>query len=138
MNIARKDLIATAAVALAAVLYLLWAVDLALPGMDGARATAVGVLALGFVASAYAVVPGFDELIHGNRAYLVVTAVLGLGALGSGIVVLLNSEGLALSGLIAVTVVLWAVSTTHHVLLGRSTPEPRPVEARHRIGAAGR
>jgi hypothetical protein len=138
MNVSRKDIVATVAVALAAVLYVLWAFDRALPGMDDARITAIAVLVLGFVASAFAVVPGFDGLMHGNKAYLGVTALLGLGALAAGIIALLGSGGVALSTLVAVTVVLWAVSTTHHVLLGRSTPAPRPVEARRREVAGSR
>lgn len=43
--------------------------------------TALAVLALGFVASAVAVVPGLGGLLDGNRAYLAVTSGLGLLAL---------------------------------------------------------
>jgi hypothetical protein len=135
MNLPRKDLVATGTVALAAVLYLLWVADLALPGMDDARVTAGGILVLGVVASAFAVVPGFDQLIHGSRTYLAVTALLGVAALSAGVVVVLTSDGLALAGLIAATVVLWAISTIHHVLLAGQAQAPARSEARPRVAA---
>jgi hypothetical protein len=138
MNLPRKDLIATGAVAVAVALYLLWAVDRTLPGMDDTAVTGASILVLGFVASAYAVVPGFDQLIHGNKTYLAVTAVVGAAALTAGIVVMVTSEGLALSGLIAATVVLWAISTTHHVLLAKEAQVPTRVETRHTVGAQSR
>jgi len=53
------------------------------PGAAMAPASAgrhLVVLSLGFVASASAVVPGFDELMHGNKVYLVVTSLIGLVA----------------------------------------------------------
>ena len=71
MRLPRRDIIATGLVAVAGLLYLLWAIDFALPDMSSTRATGVAVLALGFAASASAVVPGFDQLLHGNRAYRV-------------------------------------------------------------------
>jgi hypothetical protein len=40
------------------------------------------VLGFGFGASAGAVVPGFDELLHGSRLYPAVTSLIGLVALG--------------------------------------------------------
>jgi hypothetical protein len=138
MNLPRKDLIATAAVAVAAVLYLLWAADLTLPGMGDARATAASILVLGFVASAFAVVPGFDGLLHGNRAYLAATVTLGAAALAAGVVALVTSEGLALAGLVGATVALWAISTTHHVLLAREAQAPPRVETRETVGAHSR
>jgi hypothetical protein len=120
MSLPRKDLFATGLVGIAVVLYLLWAIDLTLPGMSSTRATAVGVLALGFAASALAVVPDFDQLIRGSRTYLATTSLLGLVALAAGVQVLLSPGGLALSVLIAVMVVLWAISTVHHQLLARN------------------
>jgi hypothetical protein len=98
--------------------------------MEDTRVTAAGILVLGFVASAFAVVPGFDRLVHGNKVYLVTTALLGVGALAAGVAVMLSSEGLALTGVIAATVVLWAISTTHHVLLARVPQAPPRAEAR--------
>ena len=58
----------------------------------GVRVTGLVILALGFVASASAVVPGFERLVHGSRLYLAVTSVLGLGALVAGLVTLWSSS----------------------------------------------
>ena len=80
MHLPRRDIIATGLVAVAGLLYLLWAIDSALPGMSSTRVTGVAVLALGFAASASAVVPGFGQLLHGNRAYLAMTSLIGLAA----------------------------------------------------------
>ena len=124
-SLPKKDVIATALVAVAAVVYLLWQADAALPGTDGTRATGLAVLALGFVASATAVVPGFDQLVHGNKVYLAGTSLLGVVAFVAGLVMLASNSEAALTLLIAVMVLLWAVSTTHHVLLAHAeAPEP--------------
>ena len=48
MYLPRRDIIATGLVAVAVLLYLLWAIDSALPGMSSTRVTGVAVLALGF------------------------------------------------------------------------------------------
>jgi len=78
MHLPERDIIATGLVAVAGLFYLLWAIDSALPGMSSTRATGVAVLAPGFTASASAVVPGFDQLLHGNKAYLVITSLGGI------------------------------------------------------------
>ena len=130
MHLPKRDMIATGLVAVAVVLYLLWALDTAIVGLDGTRATGIVVLALGFAASASAVVPGFDGLIHGNRTYLVATAVIGLVAFGAGITMLVASSEAALGVLIATMCVLWMISTVHHVQLaeaaGATTRVGRP------------
>lgn len=79
----------------------------------------------GSAASAAAVVPGFDGLMHGNRVYLVATSVLGVVALTTGVVMLASSSEAALPVLKAAMVVLWGVTTVHHTQLAR--PEPGPV-----------
>jgi hypothetical protein len=117
LHLTRRDLIATGAVGVAVVLYVLWLVDATLPALSGVRATGLAVLALGFLASASAVVPGFAGLLHGSRPYLVATALLGLVALVAGIVVLWSASSVALAVLMGVLVVLWAVSTVHHRML---------------------
>ena len=48
MYLPKRDIIATGLVAVAGLLYLLWAIDSALPGMSSTRVTGVAVLALGF------------------------------------------------------------------------------------------
>jgi hypothetical protein len=116
----KKDIIATCAVAAAAVLYVLWLADATVLGMNSVRVTGLAVLALGFVASATAVVPSFDQLMHGNRVYLATTSVLGVAALTAGIVMLWSASSTALAWLMAALVTLWAISTTHHVVLARA------------------
>jgi hypothetical protein len=142
MRLPKKDIIATSAVAVAVVLYVLWLADAAVPGMSSTRATGLAVLALGFVASAIAVVPGFDQLIHGNRLYLAATAALGVAALVAGVVMLWTASSTALAWLMVALVTLWAVSTTHHVVLAKAdrrslSPEPAAapsVDERRHVG----
>ena len=124
MRIPRRDIIATCAVAAAVVLYLLWLADVALLGMSSVRATGLVILALGFVASATAVVPGFDQLMHGSKVYLAATSVLGLVAFVTGVVMLWSESSTAMAVLMVAIGVLWAVSTTHHVLLAKSARPP--------------
>jgi hypothetical protein len=117
-------------VAAAAILYVVW-----LAASDGAsetdvRVIAAVVLALGFVASASAVVPGFDGLIHGSRSYLAVSSLLGLGALVAGIAALVTGDGSWLLVLVATTVVLWAMSTRRHAAAGGASGRvPPPADA---------
>jgi hypothetical protein len=136
----KKDIIATGAVALAVLLYVQWLADATVPGMSSIRVTGVAVLALGFAASAIAVVPSFDQLMHGNRLYLATTSVLGGAALAAGVVMLWTASSTALAWLMVALVSLWAISTTHHVVLARSElraplaePAPTPTvrEGRH-------
>jgi hypothetical protein len=124
MRFAEKDVIATALVAGAVVLYLLWLADAVPPVLSDLRATGLAILALGFVASAVAVVPGFDTLMHGNKLYLVATSLLGLVALTAGVVMLGSSSEAALAVLVAAMVVLWGVATAHHTQLVRSKRGP--------------
>ena len=119
MRLPKRDIIAGCAVAAAVVLYALWLADAA-PFDMGVRVTGLVILALGFVASASAVVPGFERLVHGSRLYLAVTSVLGLGALVAGLVTLWSSSTAALAVLTGVLVLLWGIATTHHVLLART------------------
>lgn len=126
MRLPKRDIIATCAVAAAVVVYLLWLADATLPGMSGMRVTGLVILVLGFIASATAVVPSFDQLIHGNRAYLAVTSLLGLAALAAGIVMLWSASSAALAVLMAALVVLWVISTIHHVLLTKAGRSASP------------
>ena len=125
MRIPRRDVYSTGLVAAAAVLYVLWLADLTLPGMSGTRATGiVHPRAPGFAASATAVVPGFDQLLHGNKAYLVASSLLGLVAFVAGVLMLWSAESATLAVLMVVMVTLWAVATTHHTLMARTGPSP--------------
>ena len=120
MRFPKRDVIATGAVAAAVVLYLLWLADTALPGMSDMRVTGLVVLVLGFLASAVAVVPGFDQLMHGNKVYLAATSLIGLAALVAGVVMLWSESSTAFAVLMVALVVLWAIATTHHVLLAKA------------------
>ncbi len=132
MRFPRRDLIATGLVAIAVLTYLAWAFDVA--GLSSVRVAGIVMLACGFVASASAVVPGFDGLLHGNKAYLVVTSLIGVAALVGGVGAVVNASESGLSLMLAAIVALWAISTVHHVRLasqsgvrdrGRGRPPPR-------------
>jgi len=113
-------------VVLATVMAALWVMDVALPGLEAVRATGAVVLACGFVASAAAVVPGFERLIHGNRWYLVVASLLGLVALASGVALLVTEERWWLAALIAATIVLWGMATVRHTRSAARRRHPAP------------
>lgn len=132
MRLPRRDIIATSLVMAAGVVYALWAFDSALPGLDSVRVTGVVVLALGFAASASAVVPGFAELMRGNRTYMVTTSLIGLVALAAGIYMLVESSAVGLAVLMACLGVLWLVATAHHVLLEGKAAEPVELPASER------
>ena len=134
MYLPRRDVIATGLVAVAGLAYLLWAIDSALPGMSSARVTGVAVLALGFAASANAVVPAFDQLIHGNRTYLVLTSLIGLAALAAGIQMLVTASAAGLTVVMAAMAVLWLVATIHHSLLARTGTPPRGIQRHSPLG----
>ncbi len=124
MSLPKRDVVATVLVAAAVVLYWLWEVSAPPPGVSSIRATGLAILGLGFAASATAVVPGFDELVRGNKAYLAVTSLIGLVAFGAGIILLFAESETALGVLMLVMVVLWAVATAHHALLAGGPGHP--------------
>lgn len=126
MHLPKKDVIATGLVAVACALYLLWLVGSSPPGLSGLRATGLVILALGFAASAMAVVPGFDQLLHGNKVYLSVTSLIGLVAAVGGVLVLVAESEAALAVVMAAMVVMWLMATIHHGQLARTAP-PAPV-----------
>ena len=132
MHLPKRDVIATGLVALAGLFYLLWAIDSALPGMGSARATGVAVLALGFAASASAVVPNFGQLLHGSKMYLVVTSLIGLAAVIAGVPMLITASGAGLSVVMAAMAVLWLIATIHHSLLAKTGLPPQRVIAQPR------
>jgi hypothetical protein len=117
MSFPKRDLVATVLVATAGVLYWLWAAGSAPSGLQGVRGVGVVILVLGFAASASAVVPGFEHLLHGNKTYLAVTAALGLVALAGGVQMLVTSSDVGLAVLMGAMGVLWLIATIHHALL---------------------
>lgn len=122
MNLPKKDVIATGLVAVACVIYLLWLAGSSPPGLSGLRATGLVILVLGFAASATAVVPSFDQLLHGNKAYVGVTSLIGLVAAIGGVLMLVAESEAALAVVMAGMVVMWLIATIHHSLLARTTP----------------
>jgi hypothetical protein len=139
MRLPKRDIIATSLVAVAGVFYLAWAIDATLPGLSGTRATGLVVLGLGFAASASAVVPGFDQLIHGSKTYLAVTSLIGLAAFGAGVQMLLDASEAALGLLMGAMAVLWLIATIHHTVLADTHPAVRstPHGRAHRPRRAG-
>ena len=129
MHLPKRDVIATALVAAAGVLYLLWAIGSTLPGMSSTRGTGVVILALGFAASACAVVPGFGELLHGNKTYLAVTSLIGVIAVIGGAQMLVTGSGTGLAVVMAAMAVLWLIATIHHSLLAKTASRPPQVNA---------
>lgn len=119
MSIPLRDRIATAVVASAVIIYALW---LAGP-LDWLSASAVAViaLALGFIASASAVVPGFASLIHGSKLYLAIASVAGLVAFAAGVLTVLDATEGTLLALVVVTVGLWVAATIRHTVTHEPT-----------------
>ena len=73
----------------------------------------------GFLASATAVVPSFVQLLHGNRAYLATTSLIGVVAFIAGVQMLYTASKTGLAVVMAAMVLLWVIATTHHSLLAR-------------------
>ena len=134
MHLPKTDIIASGLVFAAVVIYMLWDVGSALPSLRGTRATGILVLALGFAASASAVVPTFDQLLHGNKTYLAVTSLIGLVAVISGAQMLVTASATGLAVVMIAMVGLWLIATIHHSLLTTNAPStsarhlPRPVK----------
>lgn len=126
MRLTRRDRLATLLVAAGALVYLVWFTANGAHDETDVRVVTGIVLALGFVASASAVVPGFEGLVHGSKAYLVVSSLLGLGAFAAGIAALVTGREVWLLLLVVTTVVLWAMSTMRHVAAG-GTAAPRGI-----------
>ena len=130
MRIPTRDRVATGLVACAVIVYTLWAAGSTVLGMDSIRITGLVVLGLGFAASASAVVPGFAELLHGSKLYLLVTSLIGLLALVAGVVMLVAASEAALGMVMAAMVVLWMIATAHHTVLANSETRPgRPASS---------
>lgn len=130
MRLSRRDSIATGMVVAALVVYVLWAAGHPLPSMSGTRATGMVVLVLGFLASATAVVPSFVQLLHGSRAYLATTSLIGAVAFIAGVQMLYTASEIGLAVVMAAMVLLWLIATIHHSLLARGEGHPDVEPAR--------
>jgi len=132
MRLSKRDSIATGLVAAAVLLYALWALEHSLPSMSGTRVTGTAILVLGFLASASAVVPSFDRLLHGNKAYLAVTSLIGTAAAVAGVQMLVTASKASLAVVMVAMFVLWVISTVHHSLLEAHSDKERIGPPRHR------
>lgn len=130
MHLSNRDLFATGLVAAAGVLYILWAAGSTPLGLSSTRALGVAVLALGFLASASAVVPTFDQLLHGNKTYLAATSAIGLAAAVAGVHLLVTASGTSLTVVFVAMVVLWLIATIHHSTRRPDVAEPTPARPR--------
>jgi hypothetical protein len=128
MRFPKRDLIATGLVAVAGLVYVLWALNV----VSSTRVAGIVMLVCGFAASASAVVPGFDDLLRGNRAYLVVTSLIGVVAVVGGVAVLVVASETGLSLVLAAMIALWAIATVHHVLLASLARRESSRGSRHR------
>lgn len=117
MSIPWRDRIATLLVATATLIYLLWLIG-PLEGLT-AGTVALLVLALGFIASASAVVPGFAALLSGSRWYLALASLGGLVALACGVLTMVQATETTLALLVIATIGLWAAATVRHTLVHR-------------------
>ena len=117
MSIPWRDRIATLLVATATLIYLLWLTG-PLGGLP-ASSIAVLVLALGFIASASAVVPGFAALLSGSRLYLALASLGGLVALACGVLTVAQATEHTLGLLVIATIGLWAAATVRHTVVHR-------------------
>ena len=118
MRFPMRDLIATALVAAGLLIYAAWAVGVAWGGLGSVSVATAAILVLGMAASVSAVVPAFDDLIHGSKAYLVGASALGTIALVAGVIGLLQANAVALGALALATVALWALATHRHLVHG--------------------
>lgn len=119
MRLPWRDALATLLVAIALAVYAAWALGAHLPEFMTVAAVAAIVLALGIVASASAVVPGFEQLLHGSRLYLATTSALGLIAVVAGLFAVFAGEESALTVLALATVAMWAMATARHTLVAQ-------------------
>jgi hypothetical protein len=119
MSIPWRDRIATLLVATSLVIYLLWLAG-PLAGLS-AGSVALLVLALGIIASASAVVPGFAGLISGSKLYLALTSLGGVVALAGGVLTFANATSDTLAVLVIATIGLWAAATVRHMTVQRPT-----------------
>jgi hypothetical protein len=117
MHLGRRDLIATAFVAVGVLVYALWLADHPIPGLSSVRVVALVVLGTGVAASAFAVVPSFTRLLHGSMPYMATTSLIGAVALVAGILALVHQTDVMLHLLVAATVVLWIIATARHSMV---------------------
>jgi len=126
MRISWRDGLATLAIAIATVGYLLWVTDTALTSWT-ARAAAIGVLVLGVVGGAL----GADRLVvdlgaeghdRGPMAYIIWMGLLLAFAVVSAVVAIAMSSTTWVGLLTLSVVALWVSATARALMLGAGRP----------------
>jgi hypothetical protein len=127
MQIGLRDWIATVLVLAGVGVALAWWASLPVVETFDVRTVSILVTAMGMLASASAVVPGFSALVHGSRSYLAGTSIVGTLALVAAGVAIVNADERALAVLVIASIVLWIVSTMRHMgALVSATSGARP------------
>jgi hypothetical protein len=126
MRLTIRDAMATAFVSAAAVLYALWVNGVAMQGLT-TRVLGIIVIGLGMAGCManqreMAVVYGVDrERPRPAMPYVVAASVIGGLALVAGIITLAIASQIMLGIVVGATVVLWAMSTVRHWVVGGPT-----------------
>jgi hypothetical protein len=115
-----RDVIATGLVNAAGLVYLLWAAGSSGAGHERYPSYQNRCPRARIAASASAVVPTFGQLLHGNKAYLVVTSLTGLAAAIGGVQMLVAGSGTGVAVVTVAMVVLWLIATIQHSLLAQA------------------
>jgi hypothetical protein len=125
MRLTWRDALATVFVLAAVVVYGIWLVDDEVLGTSSVRTIGLVVMLLGLASSVTAVVYGVGAgLLRASKVYLMVTSLVGLGALVAGILVLVQESEPMLGGLVIATASLWLMSTIRHVLIATKAHQP--------------
>ena len=112
-----RDRIATLLVAVAALVYVLWLVGWALPGLSGPKVVGAVVFGLGFAACPMAGLPDLEMMVREHRRYVIATSLVGLAALVLALTTVLTGNHTTLTLLVVATVGLWAVATYRHTVV---------------------
>lgn len=125
MRLTWKDMVATVFTAGAVVVYIAFLQRAGWPLIGGVRGTAAAIMVLGlFGGCAFGAAGGLygRNVRPAARAYVALTSILGLAALGSGIYALVTANDGALAVLFVATVGLWLVATAHHLFNAPAAP----------------
>ena len=126
MRLSWRDGVATLAVAIATVGYLLWVTDTAFTSWS-ARAVAIGVLVLGAAGAAsaaerFATDVGAEGHDRGPMTYVIWVGLLGALALVSGVIAIIMSSTAWLGILVLSLVTLWVSAAARAIALGAAHP----------------
>lgn len=59
--------------------------------------------------------PGFGQLLHGSKTYLVTTSLIGLAAFAAGMQMLITASSAGLAVVMAAMAVLWLIAPVRRV-----------------------